>query len=202
MSRAAQWCVVQHHVTFTIWLVSMPKVSTELPSSSSASWEHLESFARAHVQGFIQRLLDQEVEELLGRAKSERREPDAPLVYRNGYGKPRKLALSNGTITVQRPHVRGLEERFESRLLPLFKRRTEAVAGMLPKLYLHGLALGDFELALRGLLGRTVVGGLDRTAESAVAGRVPGMAQPIARGARHRLLLGRRPVRQGGNRGR
>ncbi len=131
----------------------MPKVSAPTSAPSSASWEHLEAFARSHIQEFIQRLLEQEVEELLGRAKSERREPDAPLVYRNGYGKPRKLALSNGTITVQRPRVRGLEERFESRLLPLFKRRTEEVAAMLPELYLHGLAMGDFELALRGLLG-------------------------------------------------
>lgn len=131
----------------------MPKVSTQSQVPSSATWEHLESFARTHIQAFIQRLLEQEVEELLGRAKSERREPDAPLAYRNGYGKPRRLALTNGTITVQRPRVRGLEERFESRLLPLFKRRTEEVAAMLPELYLHGLALGDFELALRGLLG-------------------------------------------------
>lgn len=131
----------------------MSKESTQSSTPSSASWEHLETFARAHIQEFIQRLLEQEVEELLGRAKSERREPDAPLVYRNGHGKPRKLALSNGTITVKRPRVRGLEERFESRLLPLFKRRTEEVAAMLPELYLHGLAMGDFELALRGLLG-------------------------------------------------
>jgi len=46
-----------------------------------------------------------------------------------------------------------LAERFESRLLPLFKRRTEAVGQLLPTLYLHGLAEGDFDLALRGLLG-------------------------------------------------
>lgn len=46
-----------------------------------------------------------------------------------------------------------MEERFESRVLPLFKRRTEQVGELLPQLYLHGLALGDFELALRGLLG-------------------------------------------------
>ncbi len=32
-------------------------------------------------------------------------------------------------------------------------RRTEAVSELLPQLYLHGLAQGDFELALRGLLG-------------------------------------------------
>jgi len=58
-----------------------------------------------------------------------------------------------GTITVRRPRVRGLAERFESRLLPVFKRRTEAVGRLLPNLYLHGLAAGDFDLALRGLLG-------------------------------------------------
>ena len=49
--------------------------------------------------------------------------------------------------------MRGLAARFESRLLPLFKRRTEAVGRLLPELYLHGLAHGDFDLALRGLLG-------------------------------------------------
>jgi transposase-like protein len=35
----------------------------------------------------------------------------------------------------------------------LFKRRTEEVGALLPELYLHGLSLGDFDLALRGLLG-------------------------------------------------
>ena len=30
-------------------------------------------------------------------------------------------------------------------------RRTKAVSEMLPELYLHGLAEGDFDLALRGL---------------------------------------------------
>lgn len=59
----------------------------------------------------------------------------------------------NGTITVRRPRVRALEERFVSRLLPLFQRCTPEVTTLLPTLYLHGLALGDFELALRGLLG-------------------------------------------------
>jgi putative transposase len=131
----------------------VPKVIKEPVPSSREVWEQLEDFARAQVQGFVQRLLEEEVEALLGRGKSERREPGSERAYRNGYGKPRKLALSSGTITVQRPRVRGLEERFESRVLPLFKRRTEQVGELLPQLYLHGLALGDFELALRGLLG-------------------------------------------------
>jgi transposase-like protein len=109
---------------------------------------------RAHIQRFIQTLLEEEVTMSLGRAKSVRRAAvDAPEGYRNGYGKPRKLALTCGTITVRRPRVRGLAERFVSRLLPLFKRQTKQMGELLPRLYLHGLALGDFELALRGLLG-------------------------------------------------
>jgi transposase-like protein len=78
---------------------------------------------------------------------------DGSLAYRNGYGKERKLTLGCGTITLRRPRVRGLEERFESRVLPLFARRAKGVSKLIPQLYLHGLALGDFALALRGLLG-------------------------------------------------
>jgi transposase-like protein len=58
----------------------------------------------------------------------------------------------SGTITIRRPRLRGAEG-FESRVLPLFVRRTKEVGDLLPELYLHGLAKGDFELAMRGLLG-------------------------------------------------
>ena len=129
---------------------------------SKVIWENLEEFTRLKIQEFVQRLLEEEVSELLGRTKSERRltaaeaapalVPAVP-VYRNGYGKPRLLTTGCGTVTVQRPRVRGLEGRFESRILPLFQRRTRAVDRLLPELYLHGLAEGDFDQALRGLLG-------------------------------------------------
>ncbi len=117
-------------------------------------WESLEAFARTKVQQFIQSLLEEEVTALLGRARCERRDPvDAAPGYRNGFGKERRLAMQGGTIRLRRPRVRGIEGRFESRILPLFQRRTREVGQLLPELYLHGLALGDFELALRGLLG-------------------------------------------------
>ena len=90
--------------------------------------------------------------ELLGRRKNERRlKVDAPGGYRNGYGKERRLTLSCGTIKLRRPRVRDLEERFESRVLPLFAKRTREVRDFIPEPYLHGLAEGDFDLALRGL---------------------------------------------------
>jgi putative transposase len=132
----------------------MEQETTTQSLSSSQMWERLEEFVREQVQRFIQVLLEEEVSALLGRPKSARRAPvDGPSGLRNGYGKPRRLSLTAGTITVRRPRVRGLSQRFVSRVLPLFKRRTREVGELLPTLYLHGLALGDFDLALRGLLG-------------------------------------------------
>lgn len=132
----------------------MKEKSTETGPESRPVWESLEALARQGVQRLLQQLLEEEVEEVLGRRRYERRDGvDAPPGYRNGWGKPRRLSAMAGTITVRRPRVRGLEARFESRLLPLFKRRTEEVGRLLPELYLHGLAHGDFDLALRGLLG-------------------------------------------------
>ena len=117
-------------------------------------WESLEAFARTKIQQFIQSLLEEEVTALLGRARSERRAAvDAVAGYRNGHGKERRLSMQGGTIRLRRPRVRGTQGRFESKILPLFARRTAEVGTLLPALYLHGLALGDFELALRGLLG-------------------------------------------------
>ncbi len=49
--------------------------------------------------------------------------------------------------------MRGLDERFVSQVLPLFKRHTREVGELLPELYLYGLSQGDFDLALQGLLG-------------------------------------------------
>jgi len=132
----------------------MGKQTTIGNETSRVVWDNLEEWVRKKVQEFIQSLLEEEIAELLGRQKSERRKGiDSSPAYRNGYGKERRLTLGCGTITVRRPRVRGLEERFESRVLPLFARRSKGVSKLIPRLYLHGLALGDFDLALRGLLG-------------------------------------------------
>jgi transposase-like protein len=115
----------------------------------------MEAQARQRIQCWLQDLLEAEVTEFLGRGKSQRcaELEEARSGYRNGYGKPRRVAFTAGTIVVRRPRMRNLAERFESRVLPLFKRRTTELGAMLPQLYLHGLSSGDFELALRGLLG-------------------------------------------------
>ncbi len=124
------------------------------PLKSMPTWETVDDWIREEIQGRFQSILEEEATAFLGRSWYERRaEVDSSRGYRNGYGKPRRLSTSCGTIKVRRPRVRGLEERFESRILPLFTRRTRAIGDLLPDLYLHGLSQGDFELSLRALLG-------------------------------------------------
>src|SRR3954453_9270028 len=91
------------------------KTKTE-PSASTVCYEMIEAKARERVQSWLQDLLEEEVTEFLGRAKSQRRCEDDVVGYRNGYGKPRRMALSSGTVSVRRPRMRNL-----GRVLPLFK---------------------------------------------------------------------------------
>ena len=67
---------------------------------ATKSYMDLESIVRQKAQDFIQEILEEEITELLGRNKSERIKDkiDQSKGYRNGYGKPRRLALMNGTI--------------------------------------------------------------------------------------------------------
>ena len=116
----------------------------------------LEAHIRGEIQRLLQTLLDEELTDFLGRAKSARRVdgPGGPPVYRNGYGKPRRVSLMAGTVTVRRPRVRGAADaRFESQLLPFFRKQTPEVTELLNQGYLHGMAMGDFDLAFRHLLG-------------------------------------------------
>lgn len=133
------------------------RTSTATIESSAVCYATLEQWARGQIQAQLQHLLEEEVTTFLGRARHERRDTvspiDRPPGNRNGYGKPRTFSMLSGTVTVRRPRIRDLADRFESKVLPLFTRRTQEVSTLLPELYLHGLSSGDFELALRGLLG-------------------------------------------------
>lgn len=133
------------------------KNRNEAVESSAVCYDTLEQWAREKIQAQLQQLLEEEVTTFLGRARHERRGTvspiDPPTGSRNGYGTPRAFSMMSGTVTVRRPRVRDLTARFESKVLPLFKRRTQEVGTVLPELYLHGLSTGDFDLALRGLLG-------------------------------------------------
>ena len=57
-----------------------------------------------------------------------------------------------------RVHNRREGEKFTSRILPPYVRRSPKVAETLPLLYLRGLSWGDFRPTLEGLLGEDAAG--------------------------------------------
>ena len=118
----------------------------------------------------LHRALEVEVTEYLERHGETRDEKGHALVTRHGKARPRQVTIGSGTMTVEAPRVRdrrvdaaGHRQRFTSAILPPYMRRSPKVAEVLPILYLRGLSTGDFQYALRSLLGDEASAGLSPT---------------------------------------
>src|SRR5690242_17521924 len=131
----------------------MKQKTTTGQSASTVCYEMIEAKARERIQELAARSARGR-----GHAIFRSSQVAAPIRRRRG-GLSQRLwqasahGVEPGTVSVRRPRRRNLGDRFESQVLPLFKRRSQELGAMLPRLYLHGLSSGDFELALRGLLG-------------------------------------------------
>ena len=101
---------------------------------------------RGTVQALLQHLVEKKMAIFLGRSRHERcrlvSPIDPPHGSRDGDGKPRTFSMMSRTV--RHPRVRDLTERFESTVLPLFRRWTQEVGTLLPELYGHELSTGDF----------------------------------------------------------
>ncbi len=79
-------------------------------------------------------------------------------VVRNGYLPERKLVTPVGELEVQQPRVhdrrpQDQREKFTSKLLPPYLRKTKSIEELIPYLYLKGISTGDFQEALSAILG-------------------------------------------------
>ncbi len=94
-----------------------------------------------------------EVEEFLGRAKYDKTTKAGLRGYRNGHHKERTVSTALGGLEVRVPRVSDNPQPFESKLVMPYKRRSEGLNYLFPKLFIEGLATRDFEPSLRFLLG-------------------------------------------------
>jgi len=111
---------------------------------------YVDALARSHIQRGLQDGLEAERDEIVGRSWHAHHREGVPLQYRNGYGDPRCLTCGSGTVEIRMPRLR---EPYESKIVAKYERLTPEMRDLLPQLYLHGLALGDFEQAFGWLLG-------------------------------------------------
>ena len=120
----------------------------------------LDELAREGARRMIAEALRAEADEYVARLREVRDEKGHALVVRNGYAQERTVQLGAGAVKMQAPRVedRRPEERFSSRILPPYMRRSPRLEEALPVLYLRGLSTGDFREALPVLLGPDAAG--------------------------------------------
>lgn len=117
----------------------------------------IEAVVRTAAQRMIQGALEAEVTEFLGRLSGEKSErAEGFRGYRNGYHRERRVTTAVGALTVRQPRVSdvpGEAGAYRSQLIRPYKRRSEGLDSLFPKLFIEGLATRDFEPALRALVG-------------------------------------------------
>jgi hypothetical protein len=118
-------------------------------------FSELDEIARAGARRMLMVALKTEADDYVERHREERDETGRALVVHNGRSQGRKLTLGTGTVELRPSRVNdrrldehGQRQRFNSRILPPYMRRSPKVAEVLPILYLRGLSTGDFRPAL------------------------------------------------------
>ncbi len=136
----------------------------QVPAGRDLIRTSLDELAREGARRLIAAALEAEVADYVERLRRERDADGRALVVRNGTARPRPVTLGAGTVEISAPRVNdrreidGERQKFTSRILPPYVRRSPKVAEVLPLLYLHGLSTGDFRAVLPVLLGEDAAG--------------------------------------------
>jgi putative transposase len=120
--------------------------------------DSLEACVREGARRMLAAALEEEVAAFLGRGRYERGTPFRG--YRNGYHEPRELTVGVGAVEVKVPRVADVPpevapEGFRSRIVQRYQRASQGTQQLFARLYLEGLATGDFEPVFRELVGET-----------------------------------------------
>ena len=172
----------------------------------------LDELAREGARRMIAAALRAEADEYVERFGDEVDEDGHRLVVRNGRARERKVTVGSGTIPIRAPRVNdkrvdeetGERQKFSSRILPAYARRSPKVGEVIPILYLRGLSTGDFRPALESCSARTPPG--CRRRRSPDVQGVGGASRPVLQAASrvHSLRLpvhGRHPRHRAARRG-
>lgn len=123
---------------------------------ASSEEDALEAIVRRGASMLLKAALEQEVTEYLERSRHQRVDQDQFRGYRNGYSKQRSVTVGSGSVKVRVPRVSDVpedQEQFESKIVRPYQRRSDTLKEVFPKLFIEGLAVRDFEPALRCLMG-------------------------------------------------
>ncbi|MFH9663524.1 IS256 family transposase [Streptomyces sp. NPDC017248] len=121
----------------------------------------IDGIVREGARRMLAAALEAEVDQYIAELTVERDERGRRLVVRNGHHRERTVTTAAGPVPVRAPRVNdrrvdaetGERERFSSKILAPWCRKSPKIGEVLPLLYLHGLSSGDFVPALEQFLG-------------------------------------------------
>src|SRR5579859_5264661 len=106
---------------------------------------------RLGLEALLNRALEEERTDFLGRERYERAPTDQPATervgYRNGY-KPAHVDTAEGRVPLAVPQVRATDTPFHAQTLAAVRGRTAELERLVVELYVRGLSTRDIEDAL------------------------------------------------------
>jgi transposase-like protein len=130
----------------------------------------VEDVARLGARLLLQTALEAEVTAFLGRERYQR-DPVASAGYRNGH-QPITVRTTSGPVTLERPKLRGTDQRFASQLLGAHVTRTNALEALVIAGFVRGLSTRDVEATLAEALGPQAA--LSRSTVSRICEQISG----------------------------
>ena len=121
----------------------------------SLCFDFLEEKIREESRKLIESIYADEVNQFLEKMASIVDGKGNKLVVRNGYHKSRVVQTACGNVEVKLPRVddRKATEKFVSKILPPFARKTPTVETLIAALYLAGVSSNKFQEALSSVFG-------------------------------------------------
>ena len=122
--------------------------------------DNLDEIVRLGARKMLLAALDAEVEETIDKYKDEVDEGGKRLVVRNGKSKTRTVTLGSGSVDIETPRVNDRRdgEKFTSKILPPYVRKSPGVENLIPALYLLGISTGKMSTALKDFFGDGTMG--------------------------------------------
>ncbi len=140
----------------------MSKDTVEIDGSrvEKESRSALDNLLQEGARRMLQAAIEGEVAEYIDQHQHLRDGAGHRLVVRNGTLPQREIHSGVGRLRIKQPRVndRREHERFTSRILPPFMRRTPSIDSLIPALYLKGISTNDFSEALSAILGENAAG--------------------------------------------
>ena len=118
----------------------------------------LEALVTEGARKMLESALEEEVSAFLGRDRYQHSEEFRG--YRNGYHRSREITVGLNPVQVKAPRVSHVpaevsKDGFSSQIVHRYERVSKKTQELFRKLYLEGLATGDFEPVFRELVGET-----------------------------------------------